>query len=175
MRQGRLLAQGEPRGLMDTFGVKDLEGVFFRLCYQDSVENNLDQKLVKNNEIQNRIISLTEENHNDKSDEMESLIDKKCNDVSLKVTPIQSQDTFGALLYKNITVLKRHISFMVFQTFLPLVSFLVFLAAIGQPMRDLNIAVVNHDAQDCGSRANLSCVDFDLVLNGEVSLKYSCG
>ena len=50
MRNGKLLAEDNPKKLVDTFGEKSLERVFLRLCLLDNNENNKKRTDSENNE-----------------------------------------------------------------------------------------------------------------------------
>ena len=153
LRQGRLLTEGSPKQLTSQYQLQSLEKVFYKLCYED------DQ---------------------DQLDAIKGVVDLGVDIIEggseLKV---RKMNAFNALLSKNMKVLKRHWTFMVFQTLLPLVSYLVFIGAIGQPIRDLGLAVHNEDSDKCalitGIKDNITCPTVNVanfLINGfdELSL-----
>ena len=96
------MAQGSPQKLMKSYELQSLESVFFKLCYND-------EEKVKD------LIDTDLETSEDKLITNEDIIAENTKNETSKI------DSFGALLYKNMFVLRRHFSFMAFQTFLPLV------------------------------------------------------
>ncbi len=158
MRNGRILVEGAPDHLKAKFEQSTLDSVFLYLCEQDEVAEEAESKLINGHSSK----QLKEGSSND---------EKKCFAASSENVSNKAYDTLAALVFKDYCVKKRNKFITLFASFFPLFIFLTFLGSIGQPIRDLRVAVVNEES-NCirGKRPDLVCPELSTLLEDGFSI-----
>ena len=147
VRNGKILQEGSPSTLKEKFNQPRLDEVFFQLCLQQ----DSDQEFNGDNNCVNS--SNSTPISGSFADEKAPLLQHYQQDC---VRTTGRWDSFCSLLYKNLMVLRRHRAFMAFQTILPVVTLIMFLGCVGQPIRNLGLAVINEESE-CQNKSNVTC------------------
>ena len=155
VRAGRMLREGAPSRIKAEFGSGDLDAAFFTLCQRDSAvqeEEEEKSRSLENSEVESET-STTEEG----TPLIPSARRGSAHGRREAVVDPSALSCFLALCFKNVTVLRRNVVFMSFQAIMPVVTFLVFIACIGPPLRDLRLSVYNGEGRcDWGDADNAS-------------------
>jgi len=152
MRDGRLLAEDSPAGLLATHGVSSLEGVFLALCQTEErfgvVVNSSStvSSMASITHSQGNLISKAE-------DEPDPGPDWSCS--------IPSMSNIAALLIKNWITMKRNPVLLIFIFFLPGIFMVLTCISIGIDPKDLPIGVINLET---------NCSDVALMENCEADM-----
>ena len=152
MRKGQMLMEGVP-GQLKKLQQQTLDDVFFRLCQEKSEE-----KVVEH-------IITSPANNSSRSSSLE-----------LKTTA-----HLTALLGKNMINAKRHLGFLTFQAFLPILVVTLFYFSIGRPLIDIPLGLVNNNDPcsslnaGCENLRNFSCLFSQALQNKfELSMHENC-
>jgi len=165
MRQGRLLAEEQPKALMSRYATSNLEEVFLRLCVRDVKTDKMTLEDYEPPQMKDPVVGALEKIL-DKGDsesghdvEEESSSSKSC---------LPKSSNLHALLIKNLLKLKRNPAMLLFAFMLPAIQVIFFCIAIGQDPKGLNLGVVNLETNSsscdkdlCQSFDGLSCHLFD--------------
>jgi hypothetical protein len=139
MRNGTILAEGPPKMLKLSFNsAASLDTVFHELCIKDELAP---------------IVGVSP-SHQQKKEHPRRTMSSPWLISSVK-----------ALLFKDKKHIKRHTLFLLFQTVLPMIVFLIFYASIGRPLDGLRIGFVNNDNAKCvGDESSISCPSFETII-----------
>ncbi len=159
LRAGRMLREGTPDEIKGELGSADLDVAFFRLC---EAEERCGGRREEEKEEEESQVSTAEEN---------APLIAAPGSADHRLTRAKEPDgwsCFSALCFKNLLVLRRNVVFMAFQTVMPVITFLIFIACVGPPLRDLRLSVHNGEG-DCRNDTELweGC---PLVEKGEMGL-----
>jgi len=146
MREGRLLAEDSPAGLLQSHCATSLEGVFLSLCQAETKCSSV----VTSTESTNSLASL--------SHSKELLCrDEDDQEVSNWTCAVPKFSNILALLIKNWITMKRNPVLLIFIFFLPGIFMVLTCISIGIDPVDLPVGVVNFETNCSGVNLNASC------------------
>ncbi|CAF4884462.1 unnamed protein product, partial [Rotaria sp. Silwood1] len=166
MRSGRMLAEDEPNHLVNQYNEISLENVFLRLCYED--QNCIQQQTTMNN-IDGDCDTDVSNNINEQNLESTYVADTTVESLLITVNTKQTSrknfiDYFKfphihkiyALIMKDLTLVKRNISLLIFQFLIPVIQISLFCLCIGRNAEHISMALYNGEAVHGFPTGNLS-------------------
>ncbi|CAF5063957.1 unnamed protein product [Rotaria sp. Silwood1] len=166
MRSGRMLAEDEPNHLVNQYNEISLENVFLRLCYED--QNCIQQQTTMNN-IDGDCDTDVSNNINEQNLESTYVADTAVESLLITVNRKQTSrknfiDYFKfphihkiyALIMKDLTLVKRNISLLIFQFLIPVIQISLFCLCIGRNAEHISMALYNGEAVHGFPTGNLS-------------------
>ncbi|CAF4035754.1 unnamed protein product, partial [Rotaria sordida] len=166
MRSGRILAEDEPNHLLNQYNETSLENVFLQLCYED--QNRLQQQTTMNNNNDDRDIDVSN-NIDDQNLESTYIADTAVESLLITVNRKETSrknfiDYFKfphihkiyALIMKDLTLIKRNISLLIFQFLIPVIQISLFCLCIGRDVEHISMALYNGEAVHGFPTGNLS-------------------
>ncbi|CAF1059337.1 unnamed protein product [Rotaria sp. Silwood1] len=166
MRSGRILAEDEPNHLLNQYNETSLENVFLQLCYED--QNRIQQQTTMNNNNGDRDIDVSN-NIGDQNLESTYIADTDVESLLITVNRKEnSRKTFidyfkfphihkiYALIMKDLTLVKRNISLLIFQFLIPVIQISLFCLCIGRDVEHISMALYNGEAVNGFPTGNLS-------------------
>ncbi|CAF3899036.1 unnamed protein product [Rotaria sp. Silwood1] len=166
MRSGRMLAEDEPNHLVNQYNEISLENVFLRLCYED--QNCIQQQTTMNN-IDGDCDTDVSNNINEQNLESTYVADTPVESLLITVNRKQTSrknfiDYFRfphihkiyALIMKDLTLVKRNISLLIFQFLIPVIQISLFCLCIGRNAEHISMALYNGEAVHGFPTENLS-------------------
>jgi hypothetical protein len=180
MRAGRMLREGTPGEIKVSLGSADLDVAFFRLCARDEESRASNKTPVSFAESDESVERISSSSTTD-GDEV-PLINPRSDSIAAEGQgSVSGLSCFRALCHKNLLVLRRNGLFMSFQAVMPVITFLVFVACVGPPLKDLRLAVYNGEGSCVVEKDTLDCPLgegmglFDLIAGGmAMGAKLSC-
>ncbi|KAK7595507.1 hypothetical protein V9T40_013332 [Parthenolecanium corni] len=144
MREGVLLAEESPQELMERCGCDDLETVFLQLSKKQETSSYNSQTY---------------------PEDQEAISQPFKDDRMLTIQKIRG------IFYKDMALLKRGYTFLIFSLFLSTVTLTVFNVIIGKPPKNLSIGVINDESSfdGCNLKDIHAC-----FLNQSKSILFSC-
>lgn len=155
---------GAPAALKQSYQSETLDDVFFDICKTADDEGEGDD--------QEETRPQSREKETEHEGELELLLSSPTTTAPASDFHCQSiglLTVFGALLFKNLMVLRRHTMFMAFNVVMPVTSLIICLLAIGGPIHGLRLGVVNEEVGPggCDARPNVTCPSaLDLLTTG---------
>lgn len=168
LRKGKVVGLGKPEILKEQYLVASLDDVFFKMCESDEDQG----KVECNNKPEKALISIESADEEEYNPFLGATNFQDLDGLKMKTKEVRLWETFKALLFKNFMVLRRHGGFLVFNIFMPLVCFLMFLTCIGSTIRGLKLGIVNEEMGigGCLEPEEISCPDLtdlgELYFNG---------
>ncbi|CAF3789941.1 unnamed protein product [Rotaria sp. Silwood1] len=166
MRSGRMLAEDEPNHLVNQYNEISLENVFLRLCYED--QNCIQQQTTMNN-IDGDCDTDVSNNIDEQNLESTYVADTPVESLLITVNRKQTSrknfiDYFRfphihkiyALIMKDLTLVKRNISLLIFQFLIPVIQISLFCLCIGRNAEHISMALYNGEAVHGFPTENLS-------------------
>ena len=132
MRDGILLAEDDPKLLLQRYGSTNLEDVFLELCDLSGgqpIENNLDKYQIQ-----------------DVYPKSEQILD--ANNKSVSVNTSSFVDKCSALLLKSYRRLTRNKTHLLFQLLVPSLLVMVMIVSTGRGPSNLNLAIFDEELQN---------------------------
>ncbi|KAL9897531.1 ABC transporter G family member 20-like [Glossina fuscipes fuscipes] len=166
MRSGRLLAEDSPDALLSAYKCKNLEEVFLKLSRLQSIKilmaqqefSEMSKPESSRKFRKTRSKSLGKEQLQASSGSIYSVLQefydpprrskrlKKNTTVKEKSEKVNSFNKLRALILKNLLHMWRSPGQLFFMVLLPVFQVILFCLAIGHNPRDLNVAIVNEEA-----------------------------
>jgi hypothetical protein len=172
MRGGTILVEGSPTQLKEKFAQPTLDAVFLQLCEEDEKNEGDDENfgLARGEKISCCGRSKPAAAAAPRSEEEAPLEAKRYEFASVKKQTISVAAAASALIYKDLCIKKRNRIITLFASIFPVFIFLTFLGSIGQPIRDLRVAIVNEECDCSLGYSNLTCPQISSLLENDFSL-----
>ena len=170
MRNGRILQQDSPTGLLNRFQFNTLEMVFLQLCTDEeesthnttAAETSQLSKVASSKSISSSESSGIDSLSGDVSLEnlAERILKKRithqtedtANISTPNKTPLSGCGQIKAMAFKNVRTLWRNKGVMLFQLGLPTLEVVLFCMCIGLKMRSIPVAVYDGDQSDLSTQ-----------------------
>lgn len=150
MRNGEILAEDKPSSLLEKHNLNSLEDILIKICEEKCNQNGIDadgEKINDSKELKrdSKAISvfknkLWQRGSNDKKS-------KKNNNSSISKTKNYAifADHLVALIWKNVTRMRRNVAILLFQCFLSSFQTLLLCTCIGKDPVHMPVAIFNED------------------------------